>query len=152
MSRTNYIRQSKGYNIGIEYFFNYNSSYIKQIQVTTTKDNEASNAIKIEFNEEVKDLKPGNFNITNALIREVKHDDKTYTLYLDHFKSIGDVEVKLESIKRKDYKFILSGNNTFKFKTEIKEPKAEVKVLGDGKIEVKTDDKDLEYNFNNNDW
>lgn len=152
VSHTNYIRQSKGYNIGIEYLFNYKSNSVKQIQVTTTKDDEAPNAIKIKLNEEVKDLKPGNFNITNALIREVKHNDKTYTLYLDHFKSIGDVEVKLESIKRKDYKFTLSGNNTFKFKTEIKEPKAEVKVLGDGKIEVKTDDKDLEYNFNNNDW
>ncbi|WFQ95284.1 MAG6410 family transglutaminase-related lipoprotein [Mycoplasma feriruminatoris] len=129
---------------------------LTNVNVVDIKQYEGKHAIKVELNQEVKDLKAGNFNIKNALIKSVEKQDKSYILYLDHFSSYNEVKVELESIKRKDYKFTIPTNSTVKFNIERQnKPEANIQVLDNDSIKI-TDNTNnlgnLEYNFNNTSW
>ncbi|ADR23904.1 conserved domain protein [Mycoplasma leachii PG50] len=85
--------------------YTFNNSNIKEltdVKINNIEQYDNKNAIKIEFDKEIKDLKAANFNIDNAIIKKVEQiqNGKTYILYLEHFSSFGEIEVKLKSIKR----------------------------------------------------
>ncbi|WFQ94608.1 MAG6410 family transglutaminase-related lipoprotein [Mycoplasma feriruminatoris] len=110
-------------------------------------------AIKVTLSEKVDGLKPGNFTIENAMIKEAKQDGKSYILYLDHFKTFGNVTVKLTDIKKKGYKFN-SLNQTITFNVEkFKEkPKAIVKTIDENRVLITNVKPGMQYRNNINDW
>ncbi|WFQ90439.1 MAG6410 family transglutaminase-related lipoprotein [Mycoplasma feriruminatoris] len=110
-------------------------------------------AIKINLSEKVDGLKAGNFTIENAMIKEAKQDGKSYILYLDHFKTFGNVIVKLIDIKKKGYKFN-SLNQTITFNVEkFKEkPKAIVKTIDENRVLITNVKPGMQYRNNINDW
>ncbi|WP_434341866.1 transglutaminase domain-containing protein [Mycoplasma putrefaciens] len=127
----------------------------KVIDVTKIETSNDQLAIQVKLDQEVKDLKAGNFNIEGALIKEAKTTDngKTYTLFLEHFSKFGNVDVKLKSIKRKGYWFKLDkvkNSITFNIQKQPK-PNAEVK-LSDQKITLKNVDSNMQYKINNEKW
>ncbi|QIN42453.1 lipoprotein [Mycoplasma capricolum subsp. capripneumoniae] len=138
--------------------YTFNNSNIKKltdVKINTIEQYNNKNAIKIEFDKEIKDLKAGNFNINNAIIKKVEQiqNGKAYILYLEHFSSFGEVEVKLESIKRKDYKFDLNEKNKVKFNIKKQEkPDIKIQSLDNSRIKIISNTNNLEYNFNNNSW
>ncbi|XWT80980.1 transglutaminase domain-containing protein [Mycoplasma sp. 06067-C1-B144P-99-0482-3] len=138
--------------------YTFNNSNIKEltdIKINNIEQYDNKNAIKIEFDKEIKDLKAGNFNIDNAIIKKVEQiqNGKTYILYLEHFSSFGEVEVKLKSIKRKDYKFDLNGKDKIKFNIKKQEkPNIKIQSLDNSRIKIISKTNNLEYNFNNNSW
>nr|VZS00453.1 hypothetical protein MF5582_00604 [Mycoplasma feriruminatoris] len=152
----------KGYRYGSPYgpnktiIYTFNQQYnqnLTDVVVNKVEKYQDKHAIKVELNQEVKDLKAGNFNIKNALIKSAQQQGKSYVLYLDHFNSYNDVEVKLESIKRKDYKFTISTNSTVKFNIERQtQPNAVIEVLDNDSIKITNNLSNLEYNFNNTTW
>nr|WP_243728865.1 hypothetical protein [Mycoplasma capricolum] len=42
--------------------------------------------------DKINDLKPKNFNLKNAMVKETKKVNDGYILFLDHFSAFGDVE------------------------------------------------------------
>ncbi|SYV96389.1 Uncharacterised protein, partial [Mycoplasma putrefaciens] len=128
---------------------------VKVVDVTKIETSNDQLALQVKLDQEVKDLKAGNFNIEGALIKEAKTNDngKTYTLFLEHFSKFGSVNIKLNSIKRKGFSFKLDKvNNSLTFDIQKQEkPKAEVK-LSDQKITLKNVDSDMQYRINNENW
>ncbi|QVK07236.1 MAG6410 family transglutaminase-related lipoprotein [Mycoplasma mycoides] len=143
-------------NKSIIYTFNNNSKQnIENIKIENVTQYNNKNAIKIEFDKEIKDLKAGNFNITNALIRRIEQlqNGKTYILYLEHFSNFGQIEVKLESIKRKDYKFEIDKEYKIKFNIKKQEqPNIKIQSIDNNKIKIINETNNLEYSFNYNSW
>ncbi|UKS54234.1 MAG6410 family transglutaminase-related lipoprotein [Mycoplasma feriruminatoris] len=154
-----YIKTSRftlviGPNKQATYTFNpQTQENVTNVQVTKVEQYQDKHAIKIELSQKVDDLKKGNFNIKNALIKEVKQENNSYILTLDHFSSYNEVKVELESIKRKDYKFTLTSDNTVKFNIQRQtQPNAIIQVLSDDSIKITNNLSHLEYNFNNASW
>ncbi|EXU60385.1 MAG6410 family transglutaminase-related lipoprotein [Mycoplasma mycoides] len=143
-------------NKSIIYTFNNNfKQNIEDIKIENVTQYNNKNAIKIEFDKGVKDLKAGNFNITNALIRRIEQlqNGKTYILYLEHFSNFGQIEVKLESIKRKDYKFEIDKEYKIKFNIKKQEqPNIKIQSIDNNKIKIINETNNLEYSFNYNSW
>ncbi|WP_369024694.1 MAG6410 family transglutaminase-related lipoprotein [Mycoplasma capricolum] len=154
-----YIKSSKftlviGPNKQASYTFSHQTNEtINDIKVIKVEQYKDKHAIRIEFDQKVDDLKIGNFNISNALINKIEQQDKSYILYLDHFSSYDNVEVKLESIKKKDYKFIINTNNKVEFNIQKhKRPEAQIQLLDSGSVKITNHLDNLEYNFNNTSW
>lgn len=110
-------------------------------------------AIKINLNEKIDGLKSGNFNIENAMIKEIKQKDNSYILYLDHFKNFNKVTVKINDIKKRGYKFTLS-NNTIEFDVQkFKEiPQAVVKAIDENEVLITNVKPGMQYRNNINKW
>ncbi|QVK02119.1 lipoprotein [Mycoplasma mycoides subsp. capri] len=110
-------------------------------------------AIKVNLSEKVDGLKPGNFNIENAMINQVKQEDNSYILYLDHFKNFNKVTVKINDIKKRGYKFTLS-NNTVEFDVQkFKEiPQAIVKAIDENEVLISNVKPGMQYRNNINKW
>ncbi|QVJ96625.1 lipoprotein [Mycoplasma mycoides subsp. capri] len=143
-----------GPNKAVSYNFEkQNNTKLTNVNVTSVQQYNNKYAIKVELDQEVKDLKAGNFNIKNALVKDVKQENNSYILTLDHFNSYGDVNIQLESIKKKDYKFNLNGNTSVKFNIQRQEkPNAEILILDNDSIKITNNLNNLEYNFNNTSW
>ncbi|WFQ92082.1 hypothetical protein MFERI14815_00698 [Mycoplasma feriruminatoris] len=109
--------------------------------------------IKVTLSEKVDGLKPGNFTIENAMIKEAKQDGKSYILYLDHFKTFGNVTVKLIDIKKKGYKFNpLNQSVTFNAEKFKEKPKAIVKTIDENRVLITNVKPGMQYRNNINDW
>ncbi|AIZ55019.1 hypothetical protein FFR91_00965 [Mycoplasma mycoides subsp. mycoides] len=108
-----------------------------------------SYAIKINLSERIVGLKPGSFNIENAMIKELKQEDNSYILYLDHFKNFDKVTIKINGIKKRGYKFTLS-NNTVEFDVQkFKEiPQAVVKAIDENEILITNVKPGMQYRNN----
>ncbi|AJM71944.1 MAG6410 family transglutaminase-related lipoprotein [Mycoplasma yeatsii] len=145
---------SKGSNDVIKYIFDKTpSKSFKEVNIKNIKLLEDKNAIEVEFDQKVEGLKVKNFNITNALIKSVEEKEKSYILNLHHFKSFGQVKVKLESVKRKDYKFNNLKNSTVTFNlTKQKLVDIQAKIISDDHIKLITNDKNLQYSFEYGKW
>ncbi|UZK63997.1 lipoprotein [Mycoplasma mycoides subsp. capri] len=143
-----------GPNKAVSYSFEkQNNTKLTNVNVTSIQQYNNKNAIKIELDQEVKDLKAGNFNIKNALIKDLKQENNSYILTLDHFDSYNSVDIKLESIKKKDYKFNLNNNTSVKLNVQRQnKPNAEILVLDNDSIKITNNLNNLEYNFNNTSW
>ncbi|ACU78645.1 putative liporotein [synthetic Mycoplasma mycoides JCVI-syn1.0] len=143
-----------GPNKAVSYNFETQTkTSLTNVNVKSVQQYNNKHAIKVELDQEVKDLKAGNFNIKNALIKDVKQEGNSYILTLDHFSSYNSVDIKLESIKKKDYKFNLNGNTSVKFNIQKQEkPNAEILVLDNDSIKITNNLNNLEYNFNNTSW
>ncbi|PZW00595.1 MAG6410 family transglutaminase-related lipoprotein [Metamycoplasma auris] len=116
---------------------------------------ENSFAIKVKFNnkEQITDLKVGNFNIENAMIKEVKKIDDGYILFLDHFKKFGDLEITLKSIKKMGYKFNIKSDSKLKFKIEKhSKPNATLQAISSNQVVLKNVSSGMQYKKNNNEW
>ncbi|UZK63896.1 lipoprotein [Mycoplasma mycoides subsp. capri] len=148
------INQVIGPNKDVSYIFNnQNNDQITNIKIIKIQKDDKKNAIQIDFDKNVPDLKTGNFNVKNALIKKVENKNNSYILYLDHFSSFGKVNIELESIKRKDYKFELNGNNIVEFNIEKQEkPNISIQALDSKRIKINNQQSNLEYNFNNTSW
>ncbi|WFQ93772.1 lipoprotein [Mycoplasma feriruminatoris] len=110
-------------------------------------------AIKINLSEKVDGLKAGNFTIENAMIKEAKQDGKSYILYLDHFKTFGNVTVKLIDIKKKGYKFNpLNQSVTFNVEKFKDKPQAIVKTIDENRVLITNVKPGMQYRNNINDW
>ncbi|QVK03145.1 MAG6410 family transglutaminase-related lipoprotein [Mycoplasma mycoides] len=136
-------------------FNNYSKQKVESIKVKNVTQYNDKNAIKIELDKEIKDLKAGNFNISNALIRRIQQleNAKTYILYLEHFSSFGEINVKLESIKRKGFKFELDKEYKIKFNIKKQEkPDIKIQSIDNNKIKISNETNNLEYSFNYNSW
>ncbi|WFQ96036.1 lipoprotein [Mycoplasma feriruminatoris] len=126
---------------------------ITNVKVTNIEQYKEKKAIKIDFDRNITDLRIGNFNIKNAFVEKIEKIDNSYILYLDHFSSFGQVEVKIESIKKKDYKFELNNKDKIQFNiNKQQEPNISIQTLDDKTIKIVGDSNNLEYNFNNNSW
>nr|WP_265496725.1 transglutaminase domain-containing protein [Mycoplasma mycoides] len=143
-----------GPNKTVIYTFNQQSGdKLTEVKVNKVQQYNNKHAIKVELDQEVKDLKAGNFNIKNALIKDVKQEGNSYILTLDHFSSYNSVDIKLESIKKKDYKFNLNGNTSVNINVQRQEkPNAEILILDNDSIKITNNLNNLEYNFNNTSW
>ncbi|QVJ96721.1 lipoprotein [Mycoplasma mycoides subsp. capri] len=143
-----------GPNKDVSYTFNNQSSeQITDVKVTKIQKDDKKNAIQIDFDKNVPDLRIGNFNIKNALIKKIEKSGNSYILYLNHFSSFGKVKVELESIKRKDYKFDLNKNDSVEFNIEKQEkPNISIQALDNKNIKINSQLPNLEYNFNNTSW
>nr|VZR75475.1 hypothetical protein MF5294_00504 [Mycoplasma feriruminatoris]VZR97812.1 hypothetical protein MF5293_00502 [Mycoplasma feriruminatoris] len=142
-------------NQSITYFFNEQSTKNTNVKVTSIEKYNNENAIKLIFDKPVNDLKAGNFNINGAFIKKVEQNKEknTYILYLEHFNKFGKTQVKLDSIKRKDYKFNLNGKNKVEFNIEKhKNPKVFIKSIDNETIKIVSDSNNLEYSFNTKSW
>ncbi|WFQ94390.1 MAG6410 family transglutaminase-related lipoprotein [Mycoplasma feriruminatoris] len=149
------VNTSASPNKSVIYTFNESNIDVTDVKITNIERYNNKNAIKVEFDKEVSDLKVGNFNINNALIKKVEElqNGKIYVLYLEHFSNFGEVQVKLESIKRKDYKFDLNATQNVKFNIKKQEkPNIKIQSLDTNKIKILNSTNNLEYNFNNNSW
>ncbi|AJM71945.1 MAG6410 family transglutaminase-related lipoprotein [Mycoplasma yeatsii] len=125
----------------------------KEVNIKNIKRLNNRNAIEVEFDQEVNGLIAQNFNITNALIKSIKQNGKSYILNLYHFNSFGDVKVKLESVKRKDYKFNILNDSTVIFKLEKQKLNdIRVKIINDEQVEIISENKNLEYSFQFSKW
>ncbi|WP_434341868.1 transglutaminase domain-containing protein [Mycoplasma putrefaciens] len=150
--------QSKGSNLGIQYIFDKKETsedVFKQLKIKILSKVENKNAIKIEFDQDIKDLDLTikNFNITNALIKDIKKEQNSYILDLYHFTSFGKVKVKLESVKRKDYKFTLPQNSEVEIEVKRESlPDIDAQVIGDNQIKIISNDNNLEYSFEYSKW
>ncbi|QVK09042.1 MAG6410 family transglutaminase-related lipoprotein [Mycoplasma mycoides] len=148
---------SYGPNTTLIYTFNEQTNQsLTEVKVDKVEKYNDKHAIKVTLDQKVDDLKAGNFNITNALINRVEQQDKSYVLFLDHFNSYGNVDVKLESVKRKNYKFNITTNSTVKFNIQRqKTPNVELTILDDDSIKITNSSNslnNLEYSLNNNAW
>ncbi|QVK07162.1 MAG6410 family transglutaminase-related lipoprotein [Mycoplasma mycoides] len=143
-----------GPNKAVSYNFETQTkTSLTNVNVKSVQQYNNKYAIKVELDQEVKDLKAGNFNIKNALIRDVKQEGNSYILTLSHFNSYGDVNIQLESIKKKDYKFNLNGNTSVNINVQRQEkPNAEILILDNDSIKITNNLNNLEYNFNNTSW
>ncbi|MDP4040203.1 MAG6410 family transglutaminase-related lipoprotein [Mycoplasma mycoides] len=143
-----------GPNKTVIYTFNQQSGdKLTEVKVNKVQQYNNKHAIKVELDQEVKDLKAGNFNIKNALIKDVKQEGNSYILTLDHFSSYNSIDIKLESIKKKDYKFNLNGNTSVNINVQRQEkPNAEILILDNDSIKITNNLNNLEYNFNNTSW
>ncbi|QVK03074.1 MAG6410 family transglutaminase-related lipoprotein [Mycoplasma mycoides] len=143
-----------GPNKTVIYTFNQQSGdKLTEVKVNKVQQYNNKHAIKIELDQRVDDLKAGNFNIKNALIKDVKQENNSYILTLDHFSSYNSVDIKLESIKKKDYKFNLNGNTSVNINVQRQnKPNAEILVLDNDSIKITNNLNNLEYNFNNTSW
>ncbi|QVK09185.1 MAG6410 family transglutaminase-related lipoprotein [Mycoplasma mycoides] len=110
-------------------------------------------AIKINLSEKVDGLKAGNFNIENAMIKELKQEDNSYILYLDHFKNFNKVTIKINDIKKRGYKFTLS-NNTIEFDVQkFKDtPQVIVKAIDEKEVLISNIKPGMQYRNNINKW
>nr|VZR97867.1 hypothetical protein MF5295_00512 [Mycoplasma feriruminatoris] len=136
------------------------STHIKQAKATIkeekVKDNQLGNyALKVQFNDnnELHDLQPKNFNVKNAMVKEVKNVKDGYILFLDHFNKFGSVDVELQSIKRQGFKIDINGNTKFNFNVE-KHAKPDVKLEIDknNRITLVGSKKGMQYRSNLNKW
>ncbi|XWT81114.1 transglutaminase domain-containing protein [Mycoplasma sp. 06067-C1-B144P-99-0482-3] len=143
-----------GPNKAVSYNFEkQNNTKLTNVNVTSIQQYKNKYAIKVELVQKVDDLKAGNFNIKNALIKDVKQENNSYILTLDHFNSYGDVNIQLKSIKKKDYKFNLNNNTSVKLKIQRQnKPNAEILILDNDSIKITNNLNNLEYNFNNTSW
>nr|VZS00292.1 hypothetical protein MF5582_00523 [Mycoplasma feriruminatoris] len=140
-------------NQTISYIFNEQNTENININVTNIQKYNNENAIKIDFDKSVNDLKTGNFNISNAFIKKVEQKGNSYILHLEHFNKFGKVEVKLNSIKRKDYKFNLNGKDKVEFNIEKhKKPEVSIKSIDNNTVKIISDSSNLEYSFNTKSW
>ncbi|WP_434334763.1 transglutaminase domain-containing protein [Mycoplasma capricolum subsp. capricolum] len=140
-------------NQSVVYFFNKQNVENTEINVTNIKNYNNQNAIKIEFDKQIDDLRAGNFNISNAFIKKVEQQGNSYILHLEHFSNFDKIQIKLNSIKRKDYKFNLNGKDKVEFTIEKQEkPRVSIKSLDNRTIKIISETNNLEYNFNNNSW
>ncbi|WBX36156.1 MAG6410 family transglutaminase-related lipoprotein [Mycoplasma capricolum] len=136
-----------------------NSTNIKTINVNVKKEEVSDNhlgkyALKITMNSEdkINDLKPKNFNLKNAMVKEAKKVNDGYILFLDHFSAFGDVEVELQSIKRQGYKFNLD-QNKFIFNVEKhQKPSVSLKIDTNNRITIIGSKKGMQYRSNLNKW
>ncbi|QVK06145.1 MAG6410 family transglutaminase-related lipoprotein [Mycoplasma mycoides] len=145
----------------INYMLKDNKSETKDVQVQNIekyveKDKSktlGNYAIKINLSEKVDGLKAGNFNIENAMIKELKQEDNSYILYLDHFKNFNEVIVKINDIKKRGYKFTLS-NNTVEFDVQkFKDtPQAIVKAIDENEVLITNVKPGMQYRNNINKW
>ncbi|QVK08666.1 MAG6410 family transglutaminase-related lipoprotein [Mycoplasma mycoides] len=145
----------------INYMLKDNKSETKDVQVQNIekyveKDKSKTlghYAIKINLSEKVDGLKSGNFSIENAMINQVKQDNNSYILYLDHFKNFNEVIVKINDIKKRGYKFTLS-NNTVEFDVQkFKDtPQAIVKAIDENEVLITNVKPGMQYRNNINKW
>lgn len=133
------------------YFIDKPSSDIENVKITNIAKH-TENSIKVDFDKEVENLKKGNFEIENALIKNTEKQGTSYILHLDHFNKIGDVEIKLKSVNKQNYKFDITKNEPITFKTSIVDFDAKINAIDDNSIKVETNQDNLEYSFNNNEW
>ncbi|QVK07007.1 MAG6410 family transglutaminase-related lipoprotein [Mycoplasma mycoides] len=157
------VRSSSGYTSykTINYVLKDNKTGKKDIKVQNVKKyivkdkskTLGSYAIKIDLSEKVDGLKPGNFIIENAMINQVKQDNNSYILYLDHFKNFNKVTVKINDIKKRGYKFTLS-NNTIEFDVQkFKDtPQAIVKAIDEKEVLITNVKPGMQYRNNINKW
>ncbi|UWD34709.1 hypothetical protein NX779_02735 [Mycoplasma cottewii] len=160
--RGNFDYESKQLSsIGSFYVFRYSfpqtpktpDHQFKEVDVVNIKKIDDKNSIEVEFDQQVDGLNAKNFNITNALIKNVEQKGKSYILNLHHFNSFGNVKVKLESVKRKDYKFNISKDLLVEFNlTKQNLPNIKAKIIDDKKVQLISDDKDLQYSFEYSKW
>ncbi|ACU78965.1 putative liporotein [synthetic Mycoplasma mycoides JCVI-syn1.0] len=157
ISKTNAFSSYKTIN----YMLKDNKSETKDIQVQkiekyVEKDKSKTlghYAIKINLSEKVDGLKPGNFNIENAMIKELKQEDNSYILYLDHFKNFNKVTVKINDIKKRGYKFNLSNNIvTFDVQKFKEIPQAIVKAIDEKEVLINNVKPGMQYRNNINRW
>ncbi|CBW54081.1 Conserved hypothetical protein, predicted lipoprotein [Mycoplasma mycoides subsp. capri LC str. 95010] len=143
-----------GPNKAVSYNFETQTkTSLTNVNVKSVQQYNNKYAIKVELDREVKDLKVGNFNIKNALIKDAKQEGNSYILTLSHFNSYGDVNIQLESIKKKDYKFNLNGNTSVNINVPRQnKPNAEILILDNDSIKITNNLNNLEYNFNNTSW
>ncbi|WFQ91040.1 lipoprotein [Mycoplasma feriruminatoris] len=140
-------------NQSVIYFFNNQNIENTDINITNIEKYNNQNAIKIDFDKKIDGLKAGNFNISNAYIKKVEQKEKSYILYLEHFSKFGKVEVKLDSIKRKDYKFNLNQKDKVEFNIEKQnKPEVSVKSIDNKTIKIINGSSNLKYSFNNKTW
>ncbi|SYV96536.1 Uncharacterised protein, partial [Mycoplasma putrefaciens] len=86
------------------------------------------------------------------MIKKVEQNKNSYILHLDHFDSFGNVNVKLESIKVKGYKFNLN-NNEIKF--EVKRGQTsdvKLEAISDKSVKFTNVKTNLEYRNNFGEW
>ncbi|WFQ92703.1 MAG6410 family transglutaminase-related lipoprotein [Mycoplasma feriruminatoris] len=147
------INTTIGPNKEVTYTFNEQKNEITEVGITNVQKETNENAIRIDFDRNISDLKAGNFNIKNALIKKVENRGTSYILYLHHFSTYGKVKVELDSIKRKDFKFNLNNKKTIEFDIQQQEkPNVSIQTLDNKTIKITSQLTNLEYNFNNNSW
>ncbi|WP_434341829.1 transglutaminase domain-containing protein [Mycoplasma putrefaciens] len=128
---------------------------VKTVDANIEKfDASANYAIKVSFGSDynLEKLTPKHFVVKNAMIKKVEQNKNSYILHLDHFDSFGNVNVKLESIKVKGYKFNLN-NNEIKF--EVKRGQTsdvKLEAISDKSVKFTNVKTNLEYRNNFGEW
>ncbi|QVK05568.1 MAG6410 family transglutaminase-related lipoprotein [Mycoplasma mycoides] len=138
---------------------NKNTTKIKTIEAKIKKEEIKNNplgmyALKVTLTSDVniQDLKPGNFNVKNAMVKEVKKVEDGYILFLDNFSKFGNVEVELQSIKRQGFKFNLDQT---KFQFDVKKhekPNVNLKIDKNNRITLVGSKKGMQYRSNMDQW
>lgn len=145
----------------ITYYFNQPSKQIELKNVNASvKKHTLSNkelgqyALKVKINNSDNniDLKPGNFIVKNAYVKEAIKDNDGYTLILDHFSKYGDVEVELEDIKKLGFKFDISNKKVNFNVIKNQKPAATINAVGENRIKVSGVNSNMEYRNNSNEW
>ncbi|QVK07235.1 MAG6410 family transglutaminase-related lipoprotein [Mycoplasma mycoides] len=135
--------------------FNNIKTIKAKINLEEIKDNHLGKyALKVTLNssDNIEDLKPKNFNVKNAMVKEVKKINNGYILFLDHFTKFGSVEMELESIKRQGYKFDLDQSKfTFKVEKHTK-PNISLKIDKNNRITLIGSKKGMQYRSNMDKW
>nr|VZS00776.1 hypothetical protein MF5582_00768 [Mycoplasma feriruminatoris] len=149
------------YNIVNYLLENKNKSEMKNVNIQSIEKYTETNkskvlgkyAIKINLSQQVNGLNSGNFIIEDAMIKEVKQVGNSYILYLDHFKTFGNVTVKLIDIKKKGYKFnSLNQSVTFNVEKFKDKPQAIVKTIDENRVLITNVKPGMQYRNNINDW
>ncbi|ENY69347.1 Hypothetical protein, predicted lipoprotein [Metamycoplasma auris 15026] len=143
-------------NKKVIYTFNNKEINLQNVNVNLEQySTDSTLAIKVKFdkNVEVGDLKVGNFNVENAMIKEVKKVDGGYLLLLDHFKNFGNIEVTLKSIKKMGFKFNIKSNNKFNFKVEAHtKPNATLEAISPNQVILRNVSAGMEFKRNQGTW
>ncbi|QVK08970.1 MAG6410 family transglutaminase-related lipoprotein [Mycoplasma mycoides] len=138
---------------------NKNTTEIKTIEAKIKKEEIKDNplgmyALKVTLTSaaNIEDLKPGNFNVKNTMVKEVKKVEDDYILFLDNFSKFGNVEVELQSIKRQGFKFNLDQT---KFQFDVKKhekPNVNLKIDKNNRITLVGSKKGMQYRSNMDKW
>ncbi|MCE6090544.1 hypothetical protein J7894_00210 [Mycoplasmopsis agalactiae] len=145
----------------VTYYFKQPSKSIELKNVTASVEKHTLSskelgqyAFKVKINnlENNIDLKPGNFIVKNAYVKEAIKDNEGYSLILDHFSKYGDVEVELEDIKKLGFKFDISNKKVYFNVTKNQKPNATINAVGENRIKVSGVNSNMQYRNNSNEW
>ncbi|TKA59638.1 hypothetical protein MBOVa_0620 [Mycoplasmopsis bovis 8790] len=145
----------------VTYYFKEHSKEINIKNVSASVEKHILNnktlgqyTIKVKFDQtnENIDLKPGNFIVKNAYVKDAIKENDGYILVLDHLNKYGDIEIELEDIKKIGFKFDIRNKKINLNVTRHTKPSASVSAVGENRIKLSNVNSNMEYKVNIKEW